>query len=93
MVPIIPSLTNGVALQPDAEPALREAARDLEAAFLAEMLKFSGAADSPDAFGGGPGEEQFRSFLVDAQARAIAENGGIGLAEALFEALKVVDYV
>lgn len=93
MVPVIPAASIGVSIPPGSEPALRQAARDLEAAFLAEMLKFAGVGESPDAFGGGAGEEQFCSLLVDAQARAIAENGGIGLAESIFEALKVTQHV
>lgn len=68
---------------------LRAAAVQLEATFLAEMLKSAGLGDAPSAFGGGAGEDQFASFLRDTQAQAMAEAGGIGLAEALFEALKV----
>ncbi|MEO1637947.1 MAG: rod-binding protein [Pseudomonadota bacterium] len=68
---------------------LREAAKKLEATFLAEMLKSAGLGAQQSSFGGGAGEEQFQSFLRDAQAEAMVEAGGIGLAEALFEALKV----
>lgn len=67
--------------------ALREAATDLEAAFLAEMLKSAGLGESRDGFGGGAGEDQFGSFLVRAQAQEMAKAGGIGLAETLFNAL------
>ncbi|QBF29715.1 rod-binding protein [Thalassococcus sp. S3] len=70
------------------DAALRKAAVDLEAAFLAEMLKSAGLGQSPDSFGGAAGEDQFSSFLVEAQAQKMAETGGIGLAESLFEALK-----
>jgi len=67
---------------------LRKAADDLEATFLAEMLKSAGFGKSRDAFGGGAGEEQFGSFLRQAQATEMVKQGGIGLAEHLFEALK-----
>ncbi|MEO1733421.1 MAG: rod-binding protein [Pseudomonadota bacterium] len=67
---------------------LRAAAQKLEATFLAEMLKSAGLGESRDSFGGGAGEDQFSSFLVDAQAQAMVKAGGIGLAEALFDALK-----
>jgi len=67
---------------------LREAAESLEAQFLAEMLKHAGLGESKGAFTGGPGEEQFASFLREAQAREMVAAGGIGLAEQLFEALK-----
>jgi len=54
----------------------------------AEMLKSAGFGKSRDAFGGGAGEEQFGSFLRQAQATEMVKQGGIGLAEHLFEALK-----
>lgn len=67
---------------------LRNAAEKLEAGFLAEMLKSAGLGQSRDAFGGGAGEDQFSSFLVQEQAMAMVKAGGIGLAEALFDSLK-----
>ncbi len=68
---------------------LRQAAEDLEASFLAEMLKPMGADAQRASFGGGAGEEQFSTFLLQEQARDMAQAGGIGLAEAIFAALKV----
>ncbi len=68
---------------------LRNAAQQLEATFLAEMLKSAGVGAPRETFGGGAGEEQFSSFLREAQAREMVKAGGIGLAEALFEAMKV----
>jgi Rod binding domain-containing protein len=70
------------------DAGLAEAARALEASFVSIMLREAGVGAPPDAFGGGPGEEQFSSFLTDAYASKIVENGGIGLAEGLFRALK-----
>ena len=78
-------------LQPtSSERRLREAAVELEANFLAEMLKGAGLGESPSAFGGGAGEEQFSSMLRLEQARELAKSGGIGLAETLFQALKEI---
>lgn len=71
---------------------LLHAARELEATFLAEMLKSAGLGKTPDAFGGGAGEEQFGSFMRMEQARAMVASGGIGLAQSLFEALKERDH-
>jgi Rod binding domain-containing protein len=68
---------------------LRDAAQKLEATFLAEMLKSAGLGAPRDTFGGGVGEDQFSSFLREAQAEKMVSAGGIGLAEALFEAMKV----
>ncbi len=67
---------------------LREAAQELEANFLAEMLKSAGVGKTPEAFGGGAGEDQFASFLRLEQAREMAKAGGIGLAQSLYEAMK-----
>jgi Rod binding domain-containing protein len=65
-----------------------EAARELESSFLSEMLKHVGLGETSGSFGGGTGEEQFASLLRDAQASAIVQAGGVGLAQSLFEALK-----
>ena len=73
---------------PAEEKAMREAARAFEAAYLAEMLKQSGVNAMPDAFGGGAGEDAFASLLTGEYARLLAERGGIGLAERIFEAIK-----
>lgn len=67
---------------------LRTAATELEASFIAEMLKHAKLGETPETFGGGAGEGQFASFLRLEQARAMAASGGIGLAESLFHALK-----
>jgi len=78
-------------LQHAADPkdtALRQAAIDLEASFLSEMLKAAGLGKAPEAFGGGSGEDQFAGLLVNEQARAMAESGGIGLAESIYNSLK-----
>lgn len=70
------------------EVQMQEAADKLEAAFLAEMLKSAGFGQTPETFGGGSGEDQFSSFLVQAQAEKMVEAGGIGLSEQIFNALK-----
>lgn len=70
------------------DSVLREAANKLEATFLAEMLKSAGMGGTRESFGGGVGEDQFASFLRQAQAEKMVEAGGIGLAESLFLALK-----
>ena len=67
--------------------ALREVAIDFEAVFLAQMLDHAGLGKTPEAFGGGVGEDAFRGQLVAEQGKAMARTGGIGLAEHLFEAM------
>ncbi len=77
--------------RPDPAPqdtqALRRVAQELEASFLAEMLKHAGFGEERRSFGGGIGEAQFGSFLRSEHARALVERGGIGLSQSLFEAL------
>ncbi len=66
---------------------LRKAAVELEATFLSEILKSAGLGAAPSGFGGGVGEEQFSSLLVQQQARQMALSGGVGLSEVFFRAL------
>jgi len=73
---------------PDENKALMAAAQKLEASFLAEMLKSAGLGSTSAEFGGGAGEDQFSSFLVQEQASAMVAAGGIGLSESLYEALR-----
>jgi Rod binding domain-containing protein len=74
-------------LAPDRTAKLRELSQELEATFLTEMLKHAGLGEARDGFGGGIGEEQFSSMLLQEHAKQITANGGIGLAENLFQAL------
>ena len=61
---------------------LRQVAEDFEATFLSQMLQPMFAGLSTEApFGGGAGEQTWRSFMVDAMARRVASGGGIGLAD------------
>lgn len=66
---------------------LREVSQKLESTFLAEMLKSAKFGETPEAFGGGIGEDQFASFLRQAHADEMAKSGGLGLSESLFAAL------
>ena len=83
----VPGYT-AMAIKPLRRAAVRKAAQAFEASFLAEMLKNSGVNATPSGFGGGAGEEAFASFLTQEYARLIAERGGVGLAEQVFEMLK-----
>jgi peptidoglycan hydrolase FlgJ len=90
---ISPTLPAGlpVASRPETpaeDRAAHAAARAFEAAYLAEMLKYTGVNSLPSGFGGGAGEEAFASFLTQEYARLMAERGGIGIAERVFHVLK-----
>ncbi|MGL4235583.1 rod-binding protein [Tabrizicola sp.] len=80
-------------IQPITTPApsrheqLMSKAEELEATFLAEMLAHSGLGETQGAFAGGQGEAQFTSFLRQEQARLIVQNGGLGLAELIFNSM------
>ena len=66
---------------------LMKLSRELETAFIAEMLKAAGVGKTRAAFGGGAGEDQFSGFLVNEYARSFANSGGLGLSEAIFRSL------
>ena len=83
--PVSPTPLAHPALPPDEK--LMAVARQLEASFLAEMLKSAGVGEARQAFGGGAGEDQFSSFLVQEYAEATVEAGGIGLAESIYRSL------
>lgn len=88
MIPIPTSPPPANPAPPPREKALMAAAQNLEAAFLSEMLQSAGLGQTSESFGGGAGEDQFSSFLIQEQAKHIVQGGGIGLAQSLFEALK-----
>jgi Rod binding domain-containing protein len=73
---------------PESDAALRQAAESFEAAFLAEMLRHARLNATPAGFGGGAGEEAFSGLLTEEHARLLAERGGIGVAERVFDLLK-----
>lgn len=70
---------------------LQALANKLEASFLAEMLKSAGVGKPREGFGGGAGEEQFSSFLVQEYAEATVAAGGIGLSETIYQSLVKVE--
>lgn len=61
---------------------IRKAAQDFEASFLSIMLQPMFEGTDPQApFGGGPGEQAFRSFMTDAFAKQMTKAGGVGLTD------------
>ena len=60
---------------------IAKTARTFEAQVLSTMLQsmFADVNISPP-FGGGAGEDAFKSFLTDAFAKKIAARGGVGIA-------------
>jgi Rod binding domain-containing protein len=62
---------------------IHKVARDFESSFLSVMLGEMFEGVSAGDFGGGPGEDAFRSLMTDAFAKSMTNHGGIGLAPAL----------
>ena len=62
--------------------ALKKVGEDFEAQFLSQMIGHMFEGTKTDGlFGGGRGEEMFRSLLVDEYGKSIAKAGGIGVAD------------
>lgn len=84
----IPQIRSASSVLSARDRTLRDAAEKMEAGFLAEMLQAAGLGKTSEQFGGGAGEDQFSSLLVQEQAMQMVKSGGIGLAEAIFNSLK-----
>lgn len=67
---------------------LDKVAKEFEAVFISQMLApmFEGIETDP-VFGGGQGEEMFRSMMVEEYGKMLAERGGVGLQAAIKEKL------
>lgn len=64
--------------------AIQSKAQEFEGVFLSQMLgqMFEGVStDGP--FGGGQGEQMFRSLMMDEYGKQIAKQGGIGIADSV----------
>ncbi len=87
MLSTTPAIGQTVPNLPDRHIEIQKIANELEATFLAEMLKSAGFGRQPESFNGGVGEEQFSSFLVKAQADSMVEAGGLGLTEVFVKSM------
>lgn len=64
-----------------ARAKIKETAQTFESSFMSVMMQsmFEGVKTS-EPFGGGNGEEMFKSVLTDAISKEVTKSGGIGLA-------------
>ena len=64
------------------------AAKQFEGVFLSEMMShmFEGLGTDPE-FGGGQGEDMFKSLLTNEYGKQMANHGGIGIADQLQKAM------
>ena len=59
---------------------ISKTAKDFESSFLSVMLgQMFKDVNQPGMFGGGQGEDAFKSFMSDAMAKKVVASGGIGL--------------
>ena len=76
-----------VAALPAADPAQRakieKVSQEFEGAFLQVMLGQMFKDVSAGQFGGGSGEDAFKSFMTDAFAKSMAQRGGVGRSDDL----------
>ncbi|MBI5746074.1 MAG: rod-binding protein [Nitrospirae bacterium] len=67
---------------------LKKAAQEFESYFISYMLKEMRKTVPADSlFGGGRGEEIYRSFQDEALAKSMVESGGIGLSDIIIREL------
>ncbi len=79
----IPAKT-GVHADTKNKAAVAKASREFESLFLNEMMQHMFAGISTNGmFGGGNGEDIYRSLMIKEYANGLAERGGIGLAAPL----------
>ncbi len=88
------SATTGLragASQEEIRGQLQKKAVEFEAVFITQMLKpmFEGT-QAEEPFGGGMAEDVWRSFEMEEYGKAIAQSGGIGLADAVYRQLLAV---
>jgi len=80
------SIVNGIKtnLAPQDIAKLRKQAEDLEGVFLNLLTKeMFATAKSENGFGGGVGEDTWRSMQAEELANTMAQNGGLGIADTI----------
>lgn len=67
---------------------IEKTARDFEAFFLSQMMQpMFASVETNETFGGGPGEEVWKSMMVDEYAKATARKGGLGIADSVMKVM------
>jgi peptidoglycan hydrolase FlgJ len=69
---------------------MNKLAQDFEAFFLSQALQPMFADIEPEGpFGGGPGNDIWKSMQVDEYGKALAKSGGIGIADAVMKQMLI----
>ncbi|MGE3333835.1 MAG: rod-binding protein [Rhodospirillaceae bacterium] len=72
----------GMKLSAADEKKAREAGKDFEAFFIGQMMEHMMAGIETDStFGGGPGEDMWRSMLNQEYGKELAKSGKLGIAD------------
>jgi Rod binding domain-containing protein len=66
------------------DPKIMQAAKDFEAAFISQMLKYSGLGEALTK-NGGEDVQAFTDFYIENFAERIVEKGGFGLADKFYD--------
>lgn len=74
-----------IGASPSGRAEARRVAQQFESLFLSQMLEHMSAGIKTDGpFGGGQGEQIFRSLLNQEYAGSLTKHGGIGLADDIY---------
>lgn len=74
------NLKNAGQTKTDMLKGVDEAAKEFEGVFISEMLSHMFGDTEPNSlFGGGKGEQMFKSLLIEQYGKAVAGGNGIGL--------------
>ena len=75
-------------IDPAKRAQLRKSAEEFETQFIGQMFSpMFDTVDVDETFGGGQGEEMFRSFLTTEYAKQTQKRGGFGLADSVYREL------
>jgi peptidoglycan hydrolase FlgJ len=75
------TLSAAAKLPSQAKAKIDKTAEDFEAVFLSQMLEQMFADVDLTAGYEGPGEDVYKSFMLDEYGKIIAKSGGIGIAD------------
>lgn len=82
------SVGNLLAKKAKTPEQIKEAAEGFEAMFLNQMLKpMFDTIKTDEMFGGGEGEDMWKSMMVDTYAKEITKKGGVGIAEQVMQVM------
>ncbi|GAB3454298.1 rod-binding protein [Insolitispirillum peregrinum] len=82
------SVGNLLAKKAKTPEQIKEAAQGFEAMFLNQMLKpMFDTIKTDEMFGGGEGEDMWKSMMVDTYAKEITKKGGVGIAEQVMQVM------